>query len=231
MARILIADGDVGFSGVIGDELGKQGWEVETLNDVSGVLARLRAKYYDVLILDSERPECRGLETLHIVRAWGIQVEVVMVSARAVIEEAVEAIKAGAQEFLKKPIEAGRLSYLIARLLERRCGSPHYLANRLDLFIRDHCSRRALCVGQLCEHFRISRRHVSRLLGMHLGVSFRRRLRYYRVQEAKRLLESTDLPVYVIAEQCGFNSPGSLSEAFHQQEGLPPKKYRTMYKG
>lgn len=231
MARILIADRDMSFTRALGDDFRNQGWEVEVVQDGSGALARLKVKYYDVLVLDGGGIEGKGLELLGALRVCGIQVVVVMVSASAAIEEAVQAIKAGAQEFLKKPIETGRLSYLIARLLEGRCGTPHYLANCLDLFIREHCSRRALCVGQLCAHFKLSRRYISRLLGVYLGISFRRRLRYYRIQEAKRLLESTDRPLYAIAEQCGFNSPGSLSAAFHQQEGLPPKRYRTMYKG
>lgn len=231
MARILIADSDMIFAHALGDDFRNRGWEVEVVEDGRGVLARLNVKYYDVLVLDGGGIEGRGLEFLRALRAHGIQVAVVMVSASAAIEEAVQAIKAGAQEFLKKPIETGRLSYLIARVLERRCGSPHYLANRLDLFIRDHCSCRALCIGQLCAHFRISRRYISRLIGVHLGVSFRRRLLYFRLQKAKQLIESTDLPLYAIAEQCGFGSPSQLSMAFHQQEGLPPKRYRTMYKG
>ena len=231
MARILIADSDMSFTLALADDCCRQGWEVEATQDGSRLLAKLGVKYYDVLVLDAAGVEGGGLELLRALRARGIQVAVVMVSASAVIEEAVQAIKAGAQEFVKKPMEISRLSYLIAMLLERRWGSPNHLARRLDLFIREHCSHRALCVSQLCMHFKISRRYISRLLGMHLGGSFRRRLRYYRVQEAKRLLESTDLPVYTIAEQCGFNSPGSLSEAFHQQEGLPPKRYRIFYKG
>lgn len=231
MARILIADRDIGFTRALMDDFRNRGWEAEVIEDGSRVLARLTVKYYDVLVLDIGGIEGRGLDLLCALRARGIQVAVVMVSASAAIEEAVLAIKAGAQEFLNKPTEISRLSYVIATLLERSWGSPHYLAHRLDLFIREHCSRRALCVDQLCAHFKISRRYFSWLLGVHLGVSFRRRLQYYRVQEAKRLLESTGLPLYSIAEQCGFNSPGRLSEAFHQQEGLPPKRYRTMYKG
>lgn len=231
MARILIADTEMSFTRALADDLRNRGWEVEVIENESRVLARLNVKYYDVLVLDAGGIGGRGLDLLRALRTCGIQVAVVMVSASAAIEEAVQAIKAGAQEFLKKPLEISRLSYLIAALLERSWGSPHFLAHRLDLFIREHCSRRALCVGQLCAHFKISRRYISRLLGVHLGVSFRRRLRYYRVQEAKRLLESTDLPLYTIAEQCGFTSPGRLSEVFHQLEGLPPKRYRTMYKG
>ncbi len=231
MARILIADSDMRFACALSDDLRSQGWEVEVIGDGPWVLARLNVKYYDVLVLEAGGIEGRGFALLCALRTQGIQVAVVMVSANAATEEAVLAIKAGAQEFLKKPIEIKQVSYLIAMLLERRWGSPHFLAHRLDLYIRDRCSRRALCVGQLCAHFRISRRHISRLLGVYLGVSFPRRLRFYRIQEAKRLLESTDLPLHVIAEQCGFNSPGKLSEAFHRQEGLRPRKYRTIHKG
>ncbi|MBI2504211.1 MAG: helix-turn-helix domain-containing protein [Candidatus Latescibacteria bacterium] len=231
MGRILIADSDHCFASALRDDLRNRAWEVEIVPEGGCAFARLCVEYFDVAILDCGGAGGRGLDVLRAVRERGIQVEVVMVSASAAMEEAVQALKAGAQEFLKKPVEVNHLSYLISRLLERRCGSPHYLANRLDLFIREHCSRRALRLGQLCEHFRISPRYVSRLLSLHLGISFRQRLRYYRVQVAKRLIETTSLPLHVIAAQCGFNSPGRLSEAFHQQEGLPPKRYRTLYKG
>lgn len=230
MARMLIADNDMGFTYALADDFRNQGWDVEVIQDGSQLLAKLNARYYDVLVLDGGI-EGKGLALLRTLRAHGIQVAVVMVSANAEIEEAVLAIKAGAQEFLKKPVEISWLSYLVATLLERRWGTPNHLAHRLDLFIREHCSRRAMGVDQLCAHFRISRRYLSRLLRAHLGVSFRRRLRFYRIQEAKRLLETTDLPLYAIAEQCGFNSPGKLSEAFRHQEGLPPRKYRTASNG
>ena len=231
MARILIADSDSRFVSALKDDLQARAWDVDIVHEATRTLAYLGAKHYDVAVIASDGIGGRGMEILSAVRKEGIRVGVVMVSSHAVVDEGVQAIKAGAQEFVTKPIAMSHLSYLICRLLQQRCGSPHYLANRLDLYIREHCSCPALDLEALCAHFRISSRYASRLLGKHVGSSFRFRLLYYRVQRAKGLIEATDLPLYAIAAQCGFRSPGRLAEAFHQLEGLPPRRYRSLYKG
>jgi len=231
MARILIADEDTSFARALGSELCARGWSVENTEGRERVLALLESKYYDVAVIGWKVTDGRGPELLRQLRAKGIGVAVVALADRAGVEEAVQVIKAGAQEFIGKPVDPGWLSRLLAELCERRCPSSHVLAHRLDLFIRENCSSRELGLRQLCDRFRISPRYAGKLLEKHLGSSFRQRLRYFRVQMAKRLIEATDLPLYAVAEQCGFGNPSRLSAAFHRQEGLRPRRYRTMTRG
>jgi YesN/AraC family two-component response regulator len=230
MARILIANADRHFTRALSEELHSRDWSVEVALEENRILALLGSKYYDVAILEGGSAG-QGMEVLREIRAQGIQVGVVMVSEQGTIEEAVQAIKAGAEEFIAKPVDLPRLSRVLAELLERRCPSTHVLANRLDLFIQTHCTCQGLRIGRLCEQFRISPRYVAKLLERHLRSTFRRRLVYFRLQKAKQLIESTDLPLYTIAERCGFGSPSRLSTAFHRHEGLPPRRYRTLREG
>ena len=230
MARILIADSDLHFSGSLERNLREHLWDVEIARDGREALRYLSDKYFDVLILDLAAPGAGGLEILRIMQQRGIRTDVVVTAECPTVEKAVQAIKAGAQEFVQKSIEAADFSHIICTVLERRRCSPHYLANRLDLFIRDHCSLASLKPGDLCEHFSISASYVSQLFRKHIGTPFRKRLTYYRIQRAKRLIESTDQLLYLIAEQCGFKNQGRLTEAFHSIEGISPRRYREICK-
>jgi AraC-like DNA-binding protein len=49
---------------------------------------------------------------------------------------------------------------------------------------------------------------------------------HLRIQRARELLLATDLPVYAVAERCGFNSPHYFSRAFAARAGVPPGRYR-----
>ena len=62
----------------------------------------------------------------------------------------------------------------------------------------------------------------------YLGTSFRSRLQEVRIERAKRLIERTDEPFYLVAQRCGFRSSGRLTEAFRKVEGMPPKSYREI---
>ena len=98
----------------------------------------------------------------------------------------------------------------------------------MDSFIKENFFRSSLCLVDLCQHFCISLGYASRLFRKHLNITFRQRLIFYRVQKAKGMLESSGMPLYLIAEGCGFKSQGRLSEAFFRLEGMPPRKYRQI---
>lgn len=73
----------------------------------------------------------------------------------------------------------------------------------------------------------VSERHLSRLFARHLGVSPARFVRRVRTEAAAHLLETTALPVAVIAARCGFGTAEALRQAFTSQYGTPPAHYRS----
>lgn len=231
MARILIADRNLHFSTSLQHILKKHLWDVEIAKDGREALNGLCAKYFDVLILDLAVAEAEGSEVMRVIQQEGLGTAVVMIAEHPTVDKAVQAIKSGAQEFIHRSTALADFIYIVSRVLERRHYSPHCLANRLDLFIREHCGHASLRLSDLCKHFSISPSYVFQLLQQHIGISFRKRLAYYRVQKAKILIESTDQPLYLIAEQCGFKNQGRLTEAFNRIEGIAPRRYRETFKG
>ena len=69
-------------------------------------------------------------------------------------------------------------------------------------------------------------RHLSRLFAEHLGASPLQVALTLRIQRAKRLLDSTDLPISTIAQRAGFSGPRRMNAAFARLYGRPPSALR-----
>ena len=209
-------------------------WVVEVAGDGCEALAMLCKGRFDVAVLDLVMPHLNGIEVLEAARKEDISTEVIILTGYGTIEWAVEAMKAGAREFIPKTILPLDLIPIIRNALEdrRRVRAqslpPHALADWLDAYLRDHAFERSLKFGDLCKHFGISSAYASRLFHEHIGEPYHTRLASYRVQKAKYLIETTDDLLYQIADQCGFRKHRWLTRAFYKQEGMLPRTYRKI---
>ncbi|WP_338866665.1 sigma-54 dependent transcriptional regulator [Myxococcus stipitatus] len=121
MARILVADDEEGVRSFIAEALEVEGHVVTTAAD-GDEAARLLAKQgVDLLVTDLRMPGMDGLTLLRKVREEQPDVEVVVLTAVGSVESAVSAMKAGAFEYLLKPVGSpAELRLTVARALERR---------------------------------------------------------------------------------------------------------------
>lgn len=226
--RILIADDAPEVIDLLLELLNEESWTVEAAHDGREALEMLEGGSFDIAILDLKMPHLDGIEVLKAVQQKGIQTDVVMLTGFGTIELAVSAMKQGAKDFLTKPARRTELLSLLRDLLHTRYPSRMTLSDRLDLFVRDHASEPLLSIEELCRQFSISSRYVSMLLKRRTGMTFRRRLAYYRVEKAKRLIETTEEPLYRIAEASGFQNYRQLTVAFKNLEGVTPRHYRHL---
>ncbi|MCB9979157.1 MAG: helix-turn-helix transcriptional regulator [Rhodospirillales bacterium] len=67
---------------------------------------------------------------------------------------------------------------------------------------------------------------VSRVVNLHFGRSLTQLLNERRVEDAKRLLSQTDVPIRTVSDETGFNSLASFNRVFKDITGLPPGTYR-----
>ena len=81
-------------------------------------------------------------------------------------------------------------------------------------------------VEALADRLGVGPRHLSRLFARHLDASPLQVALSLRLQRAKRLIDTTDLPVRIIAERAGFPSARRMSAAFSQLYGRPPSALR-----
>jgi transcriptional regulator GlxA family with amidase domain len=88
-----------------------------------------------------------------------------------------------------------------------------------------------LTLGDLAAHARMSVRTFTRRFREETGLSASRWLVQQRVALARRLLESTDVPVERVAERAGFGTTASLRQHLHAAIGVAPLAYRRTYRG
>jgi two-component system NtrC family response regulator len=118
--RILVVDDEPLQVELVAGFLGKHGYEVLQASDGATALERFRASSVDLVLTDQKMPGLSGLDLLHAARALNPEVAVILMTAYGTIEQAVAAIKAGASDYLTKPLNLDELLHRVGQALERR---------------------------------------------------------------------------------------------------------------
>jgi DNA-binding NtrC family response regulator len=119
-ASILLIDDEEIMREVISKLLAKEGYRVHTAADGDEGMGRLKDDPVDLVLLDLMLPGKSGLEVLEEITTFDPDIVVVMISAYASIENAVQATKAGAFDFVTKPFKNEELLHIIRNGLRRR---------------------------------------------------------------------------------------------------------------
>jgi len=118
VGTILLADPDAAGCGKLKDALAGRGYVVRCVRDGQAVLDGLEREGFDVVVLDQELPKVSGLNVLGALPALRTDAKFIVVATRGSVESAVEAIKAGATEYLERPVDESRVARVVDRALE-----------------------------------------------------------------------------------------------------------------
>ncbi len=119
MMRILVVEDEEHLARLIAEVLTKEGYAVETVGNGRSGLARVLSEDFDLLILDWMLPDLSGIQILRRLRAAELGVPVLMLTARTQIEDRVEGLDAGADDYLPKPFALPELLARIRALARR----------------------------------------------------------------------------------------------------------------
>jgi two-component system response regulator MprA len=119
MATILVADDDQKLLKMVRRTLIYEGFQVVTAENGREALAKLEVEPPDLLVLDWMMPELDGLELLHRLRRAGDAVPVLMLTARDAVEDRVQGLDGGADDYLVKPFAPSELLARLRALLRR----------------------------------------------------------------------------------------------------------------
>ena len=120
MARILVVDDDAVTCRLLGEVLSRDGATVLGETDPSRALARIEAEPLDLAILDIRMPKVDGLELLRCLRERLPTLPVVIMTAFGSIDTAVQAIAAGAVDYVSKPMNLEEIRATVRRILGRK---------------------------------------------------------------------------------------------------------------
>jgi two-component system sensor histidine kinase/response regulator len=118
--RVLIVDDEEYIRLSLSELLIHIGFEVATTANGEDALRKLAENRFDIAFMDIKIPGMNGVELLGRVREKYPDVSVIMMTGYATVENAVEAVKLGAYDFLKKPYDIEEIKVSINRLLEKR---------------------------------------------------------------------------------------------------------------
>jgi len=118
--RILVADDDAVIREGLRRILGMEGYEVETVSNGRAALERLKDESFRLLITDLKMPGMSGIEVLQSIRSCQPELPVVMITGYAAIDNAVEAMKHGATDYLAKPFGNEEIVAKVRTALDNR---------------------------------------------------------------------------------------------------------------
>jgi two-component system response regulator MprA len=146
--RVLIIDDDRALRDALRRALTLAGYDVSTAGDAEQGLAGIAADHPDAVLLDIGLPGVDGLEACRRLRAGGDRTPVLMLTARDAIEDRIDGLDAGADDYLVKPFDTGELKARLRALLRRASPEPPETADPAFAELRLDPARHGLAVGE-----------------------------------------------------------------------------------
>src|SRR3712207_5001987 len=116
---VLLVDDDAPILRMLERTLTAEGYAVAAVGDGGSALARVERSLPDVIVLDVAMPGMDGLAVTRRLRAKGLAVPILLLTARDAVEERVAGLDAGADDYLVKPFDVNELTARIRALLRR----------------------------------------------------------------------------------------------------------------
>jgi two-component system copper resistance phosphate regulon response regulator CusR len=131
--RVLIIEDDAGVTEVLERGLSEHGMETRHAGDAAAGYEMASDGLYDVVVLDVMLPRGSGIDVCRMLRANGVTVPILMLTARDAIDDRVRGLDAGADDYLTKPFAFRELLARVRALARRRPALQSQIVEVADL--------------------------------------------------------------------------------------------------
>ena len=121
--KLLIIEDDTSLREIMQRSLAAEGYIVETASNYSEACGKVAAYDYDCIMLDIMLPDGNGLRILEQIKALGKNDRVIIISARDSLEDKIEGLELGADDYLPKPFYMAELHARIKSVMRRGAGA------------------------------------------------------------------------------------------------------------
>lgn len=147
-ASILIVDDEPGMRNFLVRTLGPRCKHVEEARDAKEASAKLDERHFDVVIIDNLMPGKSGVDWLAEQREIGFFANAILITAYADLDTAIQALRAGAMDFVLKPFRSNQILNAVARCLDRvRLQSENFVLRHELLSAKEQIGLRDKLVG------------------------------------------------------------------------------------
>jgi DNA-binding NtrC family response regulator len=119
-AKVLLVDDEEEFAETLAMRLETRGLRVETACDGETALQKVKQQSFDAVLLDLAMPGIGGIETLRQIRQLSPEAQVILLTGRATVKTATEAMRLGAMDLLEKPTDIAELVEKISEAATKR---------------------------------------------------------------------------------------------------------------
>ncbi|MFO0705704.1 MAG: sigma-54 dependent transcriptional regulator [Nitrospira sp.] len=120
MEKILVVDDEQSLREVLSIMLKRAGYAVTSVADGEEAIEQIQKEIFDLVITDLRMPKVDGMEVLKAVKSTSPETVVLLITAFATADSAVEAMKQGAYDYLTKPFQVDEVQLIIRNALEKR---------------------------------------------------------------------------------------------------------------
>ena len=118
MKKILIVDDDRELRENLAEVLRENGYQTKSAASAEEAYEKLRLEEFDIVLLDYMMPKQSGLDALYEIKRLSPKTKMIMITAFASIDNAINAIKKGASDYISKPFKIDNLLLTLRRVLE-----------------------------------------------------------------------------------------------------------------
>lgn len=215
------------------------GFTVEkTFRDGSECIEYLSESVPDVILTDIKMVKNSGVDISRYVATRRLRTQIVFMSAYKEFEYAQQAIEYGVVHYLVKPVPLPKIREVfqhIKQVLDDKSAlsgeKNHYQSKvsrsteRVMRYIREHY-KEEITLSVISEQLYLNPGYISRMLKEQTGKNFTDILAQVRVEKAVWLLENTNMYVYEIAEEVGYQNLKYFYQMFKKITGKAPNEYR-----
>lgn len=119
-ANVLVVDDEEQFLDVFSKRLEGRGLKIDTATSGEEAVKHAKERDFDAIVLDLVMPGLGGIETLKRLREENPDLQIIVLTGHATVEKGVEAIKAGAVDFMEKPVDINKLMEKIGEAKHKR---------------------------------------------------------------------------------------------------------------
>ncbi len=117
--KILIVDDEEGMRRLLSRVLGRAGYDAVAVGSGAEALRQVASDRFDLVVTDIKMPEMDGLQLLEELKEFEPSLPIIVMTAYGTIENAVQALRLGAYDYIAKPFETDEIKLTVAKLLER----------------------------------------------------------------------------------------------------------------
>ena len=235
--RVLLVDDEIMIREGFKRLFDWDGHDCEVVGEASDgmeALAQIDALHPDIAIMDINIPIMNGLKVIQLARMKHPETAFVIVSGYDDFAYCREALRLQITDYILKPVnydEFGacidNLKIALFRSHTPQPGQPREERpiQAITRYLQEHLDR-DISLSLLAEEFHLNPQYISQLFKSEIGVNFLAYLTNIRMEQAKKLLLSTDLSIAEVSERSGYGDYRVFTKVFKKSEGVTPSQYR-----